>query len=288
MARTDYGAILSTVIKDTSDAIREVNDTSSLIAPNQWGTQIRTMHSDSDYQNVLSGLEQKTISDVAVASFTDGLGNIDFPSLKVAITPVQASGTPSPSNPLPISGWSAVNITVNDDLDNPQTENEYLINLGGTYYGGVLDVTRGKLVVTKTAKKFNDITNIQQYSGYTGYFIIEPVNDKALYNANVISEIYKTVPVTTAVADMPNYSIRGVNQTTEPYINRFFVRDSRYTTTSQFLEGVGNTLICYDLRNPIEIDLTPTQIAQLNGNNNVFADSGNVNECKYYVNANLS
>ena len=43
MARTDYGAILSTVIKDTSDAIREAKGTSALISPSDWGSEIRSI-----------------------------------------------------------------------------------------------------------------------------------------------------------------------------------------------------------------------------------------------------
>ena len=110
MARTDYGAILSTVIKDTSDAIREVNDTSALIAPNNWGTQIRTMHSDADYENALSYIPTKTVSG-AIASFNDGAGGLNLKSLKVAINATQSgSGTPAPDNIRPIIGVSECNV----------------------------------------------------------------------------------------------------------------------------------------------------------------------------------
>lgn len=43
MSRSDYGAILSTVIKDTSDAIREAKVSSALIAPSSWGSEIRSI-----------------------------------------------------------------------------------------------------------------------------------------------------------------------------------------------------------------------------------------------------
>lgn len=88
MARTDYGAILSTVIKDTSDAVREVNGTSSLIAPNQWGTAIRTMHSDSDYENALEQMIEETATG-DIASFSDGANDIPLKSLTCTINPVQ-------------------------------------------------------------------------------------------------------------------------------------------------------------------------------------------------------
>lgn len=95
--RTDYGAILSTVIKDTSDAIREVNDTSALIAPNAWGANIRTMHSDADYENVMSQLIQETTSG-SIASFADGANDLPLVSLKCEVTATQSgSGDPYPA-----------------------------------------------------------------------------------------------------------------------------------------------------------------------------------------------
>lgn len=53
-----------------------------------------------------SGLVKKTISNVAIASFTDGIKGEPLDSLIVGVEAVQASGTPSPSSPLPISGWN--------------------------------------------------------------------------------------------------------------------------------------------------------------------------------------
>ena len=112
MARTDYGAILSTVIKDTSDAIREVNGTSALIAPNDWGVNIRTMKSADDYENVLDQLIQEEVASAPVASFSDGANDIPLKELSLSINPTQAgSGDPAPDNIRPITGVSSVNVT---------------------------------------------------------------------------------------------------------------------------------------------------------------------------------
>ena len=46
----------------------------------------------------------------AVASLSDGAKNVPIKSTTVDIQPVQASGTPSPSNVLPISGWTGVEL----------------------------------------------------------------------------------------------------------------------------------------------------------------------------------
>ena len=84
MARTDYGAIQSPVIQATSQAIRAVNGSSDLIAPRQWGANIRTMQSQSSYDNLLDQLVEET-SQGAIASFSDGANNIQIPEITVNI-----------------------------------------------------------------------------------------------------------------------------------------------------------------------------------------------------------
>ena len=46
----------------------------------------------------------------SIASFADGADNVPLKDLVVNITPKQASGTPSPDNVLPITGWTEANI----------------------------------------------------------------------------------------------------------------------------------------------------------------------------------
>lgn len=70
----------------------------------------------------------------SIATFSDGGNNIPMKSCEVAIVAQQASGTPSPSNPLPITGFSSVNVAVTPkNLFNPQC----LIDNGATESGGV-------------------------------------------------------------------------------------------------------------------------------------------------------
>jgi len=57
----------------------------------------------------------KTITDVDIASFTDGGDNKDIVSAIFAIEPVQSgSGDPSPDNERPITGWTEANISCAD------------------------------------------------------------------------------------------------------------------------------------------------------------------------------
>lgn len=60
-----------------------------------------------DDVNLMGPLPEKTASG-AIASFSDGADDVPLKSLVFGIEPVQASGTPSPSNPLPISGHTSL------------------------------------------------------------------------------------------------------------------------------------------------------------------------------------
>ena len=62
-------------------------------------------------ENALNAYPTESLSNQAVASFTDGAKNIPVKSLSVAITPVQSgTGDPSPDNIRPISGHTEVNV----------------------------------------------------------------------------------------------------------------------------------------------------------------------------------
>lgn len=60
---------------------------------------------------IVSGHLHKTLSDLSVASFSDGADNIPVKSLIINIDPVQSgSGDPSPTNVREISGWDSVSL----------------------------------------------------------------------------------------------------------------------------------------------------------------------------------
>ena len=59
----------------------------------------------------LNAFVEKTVTG-AVCSFDDAIAGQQFIDLSAEIVPIQASGTPSPTNPLPISGYTEGEITV--------------------------------------------------------------------------------------------------------------------------------------------------------------------------------
>ena len=60
-----------------------------------------------DDVNLLGKLPEKTVSG-AIANITDGADGVPLKELIFSASPVQASGTPSPTNPLPISGHTSL------------------------------------------------------------------------------------------------------------------------------------------------------------------------------------
>ena len=131
MSRTDYGAVSTSVIQGVSNAIRNTNHTVGLIAPAEWGSRIRAMHSSSDYDNVMAQLVEETTTPASIASFTDGANNIPVKELVCTINPVQSgTGDPSPSNERPITGHTEINITQQSTI--PVTDNApYLFRQSG-------------------------------------------------------------------------------------------------------------------------------------------------------------
>ena len=71
--------------------------TSTTYPPSDWPADV----------NLLGPLPEKTASG-AIASFSDGADDVPLKSLVFGIEPIQAAGTPSPSNPLPISGHTSL------------------------------------------------------------------------------------------------------------------------------------------------------------------------------------
>lgn len=97
--------------------------------------QLKTFEDD---KSIALGAYPHAVASGSVASFADGADNIPVRSLTAQITPVQAAGTPSPENPLLISGWTEANIVVSPTLD-AQEGTTYTIAFPtppGTVYGG--------------------------------------------------------------------------------------------------------------------------------------------------------
>jgi hypothetical protein len=216
----------------------------------------------------------------AIATFDTSLA-LPLQDCTIAINAVQeGSGTPSPDNVRPITGFMGANIHVADDENPHIVDNITAISWqdeAGTVYGGSLDVTSGKLTVTWGSVDIGSLDWLKQ-----------PTEDP---NANVFrSFIPNRKYGTTAEIGFPakisiyNYTI---NATLSPLMNRlgnfecggqttnsaFMIRDDRYNTAEDFKTAMDGIYLYFELATPVTYQLTPTQISAIVGTNNVFTDT---------------
>ena len=166
----------------------------------------------------------------------------------------------TPSTPV-ITSTDYANILTSFNA-NGQT---YTVSFGQTVYGGVLDVTRGKLTVTHGKYTLNDVSDLSRNSDHSFYFGATPAPKATgtAYYVGVMSD--KFMPGETANQDVifihPNGFVR-------------FNTANAYQSTSDCFTAIGEITVVYPLETPFDIDLTPEVIEAIVGTNNVFADCG--------------
>ena len=211
-----------------------------------------------------------------IASFSDGADNVPVSELIVNITATQAgSGTPSPSNPRPISGHSSCTITVEDDIDNPQEVNTVTISLGDTYYGGTLNVTTGVLNITWLTDIYNSNSGFSNHAPSDRWYKNgAPTGLDIVRRGLSFSNILICEDRSNTYGAYFYYGSSGI------YINKL--------NADETLEDLNTRLsstplfIVYPLAEPIQIQLTPTEVRTLLEDNNIFADTGDVNKLVYF------
>lgn len=209
----------------------------------------------------------------AVASFSDG-ASAGLAKCIVEIVPKQAgSGTPSPDNVRTISGSTSATVTVSDG----ETSTTKTTPLGQTVYGGQLNVLTGELTIDRAIVdlgSFNWISENTTVSGLArvGVEEIRPLG--ALYNQTPICSSYEGVTPKGYTA-FNNGEIGFSNNEANPMIR---VRDQNFAsmTDAQIKSAMNGVTLCYELATPQTVQLTPQEVNSLLGQNNISADTGDV------------
>jgi hypothetical protein len=148
----------------------------------------------------------------------------------------------------------------------------YTIDLDGTRYGGTLDVVSGELVVDRV---YIDMGSpIWRYTNNRFYY--NPTNAK----------VYTLIEVANLLCSQyPNSQYNSqADNTISGYAGYIYVRADSYSgDTTAFKTAMNGVQLVYELATPITVQLTPTQVKSLLGSNNIFADCGQITECKYVV-----
>ena len=229
-----------------------------------------------EWKNDFVDIELQETASGSVATF-DTEATMPLVSLKANITAQQAgSGTPSPSNPRAISGFSSVTLTQKDSEDN--TVDTFTIALGDTYYGGVLDCKNGTATITHIVFEF-DGSSDESWSN---------VAASDGNRANTIS-LDATVGQPNDVAIIANefsgvsYNDRSGSNVNTCYVspsrNLAIITSSEYDTAEKFKTFLSNNnlTVVVQLATPITLTgLTPDNFTTIAGQNNIFANSGDV------------
>lgn len=191
-------------------------------------------------------------------------------------------------NICPISGFSALNVTLADG--DMQTVESKTVNFGQTVYGGVADVTNGKVTITHIK-----ITDFAQYyrDFFSGTYSTEYRITLPYPSTNVVYSVKRGSLCNCKEEETAYY---GANQSSQsgsardifainPLGEVLAIYDADTTLTKEQFEAKysGNIEFVYELATPIEITTTPENLTALSGQNNVYSDTNGDTTVEYYI-----
>ena len=179
------------------------------------------------------------------------------------------SGTPSPSNPRPITTYTSLNLSHSGaDTSNPNVTN---IPFGQTVAKGVLDVTTGKLRVTHRIVEFDGSSdeNWGTYATFNGFYFSHS-DMKSGTNQEGLSNIFRVGVGWTSLG------IRLGANNNYMYFVQIVSNISEVTDLASWKTYLSNNpvQVVYPLATPIEIQLDSITLQALLNENNIWCDTG--------------
>jgi len=193
----------------------------------------------------------------------------------------QASGTPSPSNPLPITVYNALNLSHSGaDTSNPTV---YNIPFGQTVAKGTLNVTMGVLTA-----EFSGLVALNSLT-----YVKTTVGGNDCFYANLANGSKKAFPDMQGLcSDYANSNDANMSDdnTCRFYgsdiynFSRVLIRDDSKAslTAEQFKTAVTGSII-YELETPQTIQLSATQVTALLNENHIWCDTNGDTEVKFLL-----
>lgn len=178
------------------------------------------------------------------------------------------------SNICPISGWSNVNVYREAQYDAGATPYA-TINLNGTVYGGSLDVTTGVLTVTHHFATYNGSEN---WSSGTNYYVLFSQPNST--GNNDLTQIANWLKA----GGSSHYTTYGCYRAQANGAICVGTIGSPWSSVSDFKTALATNplTICYELATPQTVQLSPTTVRMVTGNNALWADSGD-SEVQYWA-----
>lgn len=231
-------------------------------------TQLRADNAvvKSDLDKIYDALKWSLVG-IDTTETEEGISSLSFDTDKaaalsqfnIAFEPVQiGTGDPSPSNPIPILGWSDFDINANGTALN--------IALGNTYYSGNIDTLTGDIVADKDLVLFTGAASESWIKTSGNYFYIIIPNalssdDRTEIRSNII------VYATTSQVVWGGYLRNG-----RLYVNT----DGSFSDAATFKTWLAsnNMQVVYPLANNITATATDTlSINSIIGLNTITSDS---------------
>ena len=196
------------------------------------------------------------------------------------------------SNICPISGWTGAKVWVeptHDTTANPTVT----IDLDGTVYGGTLNVTTGVLTVDRLIYVLNGTEIWSRFNpsdpseADRAYYRCKIAESGYFTNENNICSHFKTTRIGSTTSDIGFGTINsslseiGAVIAIRPDLS-VLSNTGRFQQylSQQYANGTPVTCVC-GISAPQVIQLSATELATLAGQNNVWADTGNINTITY-------
>ena len=206
----------------------------------------------------------------AVANFTTNTVQ-PFVSLDCEILPIQeGTGTPSPSNPRPISGTSVLDI-YHSGADTSEYDTT-LVSLGQEIIGGTADVVGGTGEETHDIIDLGDLTWTYRTDVLSvPCFLSNDISDIKNGSLPLACSCFKIMsPNRTAING--NYQVSIGNNTNAKYL---VIRYDEYSDGTAVKTALTGQKLVYELATPTDFTFTGQPINSYLGVNNVWTDSGN-------------
>ena len=178
----------------------------------------------------------------------------------------EGSGTPSPSNPRTLHPFSSGTLTANSDA--------YTITFGQNIYSGSIDWLKGVVTASQLAIDLGSLT--WTYDAEYSRFISSAIDNIRLRGTRRLGfncEIYQVISDGRPLANVPDYSIyTGVTDN----ITYLYIHDSTFSgDVSALTTYLTGKYVALPLQNSITIPLGGIQPLTQEGQNNIWADTGN-------------
>lgn len=162
--------------------------------------------------------------------------------------------------------------TISDSTFEKYNGQTHTATFTDTVYGGKWLPQEGKAVITHAIVDLGSLT--WSMTSTSGCFHTHGLDSLAEIGttgqADAISTIYTNNPTARDVESMPDYSF-CVGGSQSSY--KLFIKDTRYTSASDFGSAISGQKIYYKLSTPTEIPLSAEQIELLKGTNVVSTDA---------------